>query len=78
MPGGLMTPSSGRVNHSEKITVYISSEELVSLESTRLMLRARHGIVVDRGHLVREAIRLSLADFAANGEQSALVKGLSS
>jgi len=74
-PNGRRTPS-GRQRHEEKITVYVSPEELVDLEHTRLMLRADHGLAVDRGRVVREALAVVLADFEAKGEQSILVRRL--
>ena len=67
---------SGRVRHDEKMTVYVTSAELLELEQTRLMLRAQHGLAVDRGRLVREAIALVLADFEAHGDESVLVRRL--
>lgn len=71
------TPAaSGRVKHDEKITVYVNSSELLALEQLRLDLRAGHGIAVDRGRIVRAAIAAALADVAANGADSALVKRL--
>ncbi len=68
---------SGRVRHDEKITVYVSADELIDLERARLELRARHGVAVDRGRIVRVAIATLLADFQAEGEQSQLVRRLS-
>ena len=68
--------ASGRERHDEKITVYVSPEELLALEQARIMLRAQHGLAVDRGRLVREAIDLVLADFDQNGEGSLLVESL--
>jgi hypothetical protein len=68
---------SGRVRHDEKMTVYVTSDELLDLEHARLSLRRSHGMAVDRGRLVREAIALVLADFEANGDDSALVRRLS-
>ena len=68
---------SGRIRHDEKITVYVSSDELLALEQARLTLRARHGKAVDRGRIVREAISVVLADFSANGDYSELVRWLS-
>jgi hypothetical protein len=68
---------SGRIRHDEKITVYVSSDELLALEQARLTLRARHGKAVDRGRIVREAISIVLADFSANGDNSELVRRLS-
>ena len=67
---------SGRVRHDEKMTVYVTSAELLHLEQARLRLRGDHGLVVDRGRLVREAIAMVLADFEANGHDSALVRRL--
>ena len=67
---------SGRVRHDEKMTVYVTSDELLDLEHARLVLRRTHGLAVDRGRLVREAIAMALADFEANGDDSALVRRL--
>ncbi|SDH18617.1 hypothetical protein [Klenkia brasiliensis] len=73
-------PTSGRgrtrVKHEEKITVYCSAEELLALETARLALRADHGVVADRGRIVREAIAVLLADLDAHGEASVLVQRL--
>jgi hypothetical protein len=68
---------SGRVRHDEKITVYVSAEELLALEQARLTLRSRHALAVDRGRMVREAIAAALADLDQNGEGSELVRRLS-
>jgi hypothetical protein len=68
---------SGRIRHEEKITVYVSAEELVALEQTRLTLRAQYGIAIDRGRIVREAIAATLADFEASAGDSELVRRLS-
>ncbi len=67
---------SGRVRHDEKMTVYVTSEELLDLEHARLTLRRDHGMAVDRGRLVREAVAMVLADFDRNGADSALVRRL--
>ncbi len=64
---------SGRVRHDEKITVYVTSQELMDLERARLTLRGEHGLAVDRGRLVREALHLVLAELESEGEDSALV-----
>ena len=69
--------SSGRIRHEDKITVYVSAEELLALEQARLTLRARHGKAVDRGRIVREAIAAALADLETNGDDSELVRRLS-
>ena len=62
--------SSGRVRHDEKMTVYITADELFELESARLALRRDHGVAVDRGRLVREAVSIALADLADRGGDS--------
>ena len=68
--------ASGRVRHEEKMTVYVTSEELLDLEDARLALRRTHRIAVDRGRLVRAAVALALADLDAHGAESALVRRL--
>ena len=67
---------SGRVRHDEKMTVYVTSDELLDLEHARLSLRRAQGLAVDRGRLVREAVALVLADYEANGDDSVLVRRL--
>jgi hypothetical protein len=67
-----------RTKHDEKITVYISADELLALESARLTLRGQHGVAADRGRIVREAISVLLADLAQRGEDAVLVKRLRS
>ena len=69
---------SGRIRHEEKITVYVSERELLALEQARLTLRARHGMAVDRGRIVREAIAAALEDLEINGGESDVVRRLSS
>ena len=68
--------SSGRVRHDEKMTVYVTADELLDLEHARLGLRRDHGLAVDRGRLVREAIAIALADLDLNGGDSVLVQRL--
>jgi hypothetical protein len=65
---------SGRERHDEKITVYVSADELLDLEHARLTLRADHGVAVDRGRIVREALAYVLADLDAKGGASILVR----
>ena len=65
-----------RAKHDEKITGYISAEDLVSLERARLALRAEHGVAADRGRIVREAVSVLLADLDEHGENSVLVRRL--
>ena len=67
---------SGRTRHDEKITVYVSSDELLELEHARLILRGQHGVAVDRGRIVREAIAILLADLDTKGDASVLVRRL--
>ncbi len=68
---------SGRERHDEKITVYVSPDELLGLEHARIMLRGEYGLAVDRGRIVREAVAALLADLDARGRDSVLVKRLS-
>ncbi|ROS38102.1 cobyrinic acid ac-diamide synthase [Amycolatopsis thermoflava] len=67
---------SGRQKHDSKITVYVSGDELVAMEQARLSLRAQHGLAIDRGRLVREAVAVLLADFDEHGADSVLVRRL--
>jgi hypothetical protein len=67
---------TGRERHDEKITVYCSPEELLQIEQARLTLRGAHGVAVDRGRIVREAVALVLADLEAKGDASILVRRL--
>ena len=73
--GGRRRPS-GRVKHDEKMTVYVTADELLDLEHARLALRRDHGLAVDRGRLVREAVALVLADLDEHGLDSMLVQRL--
>lgn len=62
--------STGRVKHDEKMTVYLTSEELLALEQARLTLKQMLGRKVDRGRIVRAALEYALEDLEANGENS--------
>jgi len=75
-PRGTGRRPSGRERHDEKITVYVSAEELMDLEHARLVLRGEHGLAVDRGRIVREAVAVVLADLEQRGEASILVRRL--
>ncbi|MDF1706375.1 MAG: hypothetical protein P1U38_16540 [Aeromicrobium sp.] len=66
--------ASGRVKHDEKITVYVTAEELLALEQARLAVRAVVGRNVDRGRIVRAALAASLEDLEARGGESDLVR----
>ena len=68
---------SGRVRHDEKITVYVTAAELLDLERIRLTLRGEHGLAVDRGRIVREAIHLAIESVERDGGDSVLVQRLS-
>ena len=68
--------ASGRVKHDEKMTVYVTADELLDIEHARLELRRAHGLAVDRGRLVRAAVAMALADLDTNGADSALVQRL--
>jgi hypothetical protein len=69
--------ASGREKHTQKITVYLSAEELVDLERARLAL-LRYGAAADRGRIVREAIAVLLADLDARGQESLLARRIAS
>ena len=71
--GGDHRLASGREKHTQKITVYLSAEELLDLERARLAL-LRYGAAVDRGRIVREAIAVLLADLDAQGRDSLLAR----
>ena len=68
--------SSGRQRHEEKVTFYCTAEELTDLEQARLLLRREHGIGVDRGRIVREALAQVLSELECDGADATLVKRL--
>ena len=67
---------SGRQRHDEKVTFYCTADELMDLENARLLLRRKHGVAVDRGRIVREALALVLSDLDRDGADAPLVKRL--
>lgn len=67
---------TGRIRHDEKITVYVSPDELIDLENAKLALRAQHGLAVDRGRIVREALAVVVADLEQRGDDSIIVRRL--
>lgn len=67
---------TGRESHAEKITVYLSPEELFDLDQARLLLRGDLGLAADRGRIVRESIAVIIADLEAKGDQSILARRL--
>jgi hypothetical protein len=67
---------SGCELHEEKITVYLSPEELMDLERARMDLFGANGLKVDRGRIVRESVAIVLADLEAKGDSSILVRRL--
>jgi hypothetical protein len=69
---------SGRERHDEKITVYLSPEELYDLEQARLALRGDLGLAVDRGRIVRESLAIIIADLETKGDQSIIARRLRS
>jgi len=75
--GGDHRRASGREKHTQKITVYLSAEELLELERARLAL-LRYGIAADRGRIVREAIAVLLADLDAQGKEGLLARRIAS
>ena len=67
---------SGRVRHNEKMTVYLTSEELLAVEQARLKLRGDLGRTIDRGRLVRAALDIALGDLAERGTDSEIARRL--
>jgi hypothetical protein len=55
--------------------VYLSADEFLDLERARLTLRA-HGIGVDRGRLVREAIAVLMMDLETGIDASVVARRL--
>lgn len=66
--------ASGRVPHAEKITVYLTPDELARLDTARMQIRHEHGVRVDRGRIVRDALALVLTEFEFHGEASRIVQ----
>ncbi|CAB4673919.1 MAG: hypothetical protein F2846_03860 [Actinobacteria bacterium] len=75
-PNQIDRSPSGRERHDEKITVYISPEELFDLEQARLLLRGDLGLAVDRGRIVRESLAIVIADLESKGDQSIIARRL--
>lgn len=75
-PSGIDKAPSGREKHDEKITVYLSPEELFDLEQARLLLRGDLGLAVDRGRIVREALAIVISDLEAKGDASIIARRL--
>ena len=75
-PADVGTGPSGRQRHDEKITVYLSSDELVALDDAKATLYRDLGLKVDRGRIVREAVAVVVADLQAKGEASILARRL--
>jgi hypothetical protein len=71
--GGDQRRATGREKHTQKITIYLSAEELLDLERARLALLG-YGVPADRGRIVREAIAVLLADLDAQGQDSLLAR----
>ena len=68
---------SGRTKHNEKMTVYLTSDELLAIEQARLKLRGELGRNVDRGRLVRAALAIALGDLETRGTDSEIAQRLS-
>src|SRR5215211_4604537 len=66
----------GRPRRDEKVTFYCTADELMDLENARLLLRREHGVAVDRGRIVREALAQVLSELERDGAEAPLVKRL--
>ena len=75
-PTPAAAPASGRVKHDEKMTVYVTAEELLAVEPARLTLRSELGRKVDRGRLVRAALAVALDDLRTRGINSDVARVL--
>lgn len=73
---GFDSGASGRIRHNEKMTVYLTSAELMAVEHARLQLRSELGRTIDRGRLVRAALATALADYDDHGADSAIAQQL--
>jgi hypothetical protein len=51
-----MSTASVRGKHDAKLTVYLTSAELLAIDQTLLEMRRVFGIKVDRSRFVREAL----------------------
>jgi len=71
---GSLSEPSGRERHDEKITVYLSADELVRLDEAKATLYRDLGLKIDRGRIVREAVAVVVGDLAAKGEASILAR----
>ena len=49
----------------------------MDLENARLLLRREHGVAVDRGRIVREALAQVLSELERDGADASLVRRLS-
>jgi hypothetical protein len=67
-------PTSGRTQHTHKITVYMSAEELHRLDTMTAHIRYKLGVRADRGRVVREALALAYKELMLAGEDSTLVR----
>jgi hypothetical protein len=67
---------SDRRRHDEKITVYLTGDELFDLEQARLVLKRDFGVRADRGRIVRAALAEALTGLDGSGAESALVRRL--
>lgn len=68
--------ASERRRHDEKITVYLTAEELLDLEQARLALKRDFGIRADRGRIVRAALAEALTELDHEAADCALVRRL--
>ena len=68
--------ASGRMRHEEKMTVYLTPEELLAIEHARLELKTSLGQKIDRGRLVRAAIEIALDQLERSGSKSEIARRL--
>lgn len=54
--------ASGREPHAEKITVYLTQDEMADLTDFKARLYRHHGVNIDRGRIVREFVIQGMED----------------
>lgn len=68
--------TSGRTNHGEKITVYLTPDELARLDKLVCHIKHDLGIKVDRSRVVREAIAILRDDIHQHSSKGTSVRRL--
>jgi hypothetical protein len=70
--GGVMT----NTRHDEKVTYYSTSDDLMDVEQAVLILRRSKVKGIDRGAVIRAALKLAVPQLLASGKDSPLYREL--